>query len=284
SAEGYVLKEWNTKADGTGTAYQPGDNFTIVADSSLIDPGERTLYAIWIYVEKWQAFLNKGGFDADSYENLDEAMQAEEVSSTIFNNQTAMSYLVENEDLLQELKQTSSYSETSVPNLLASTLYTDAEKYSYGLPFYIFNNGSTGIINNANTAFKYVYNNSSHSAYMNSSALYVMLSGYYTSCSGQMLWLDGTINTTKYVNTGIYVSSIGGNFNRDVGLGLNTEMHSYGFSEYSGGSLSPTSSGNAVTAIIEPDNDYYLKMDVRTCRSGSGTNTTSMTITKWWFE
>ena len=48
SAEGYVLKEWNTKADGTGTAYQPGDNFTIVADSSLIDPGERTLYAIWI--------------------------------------------------------------------------------------------------------------------------------------------------------------------------------------------------------------------------------------------
>ncbi len=47
SQEGYVLKEWNTKPDGTGDSYQPGDAFTIIADSSLMDPGARTLYAIW---------------------------------------------------------------------------------------------------------------------------------------------------------------------------------------------------------------------------------------------
>ena len=36
---GYSFKEWNTRADGSGTAYQPGDTFT--SDTGL------TLYAIW---------------------------------------------------------------------------------------------------------------------------------------------------------------------------------------------------------------------------------------------
>ena len=35
----HVFKEWNTSADGTGTAYNPGDKFDIMADT--------TLYAIW---------------------------------------------------------------------------------------------------------------------------------------------------------------------------------------------------------------------------------------------
>ncbi len=37
--EGYVLKEWNTNADGTGVSYQPGDTYSENADL--------TLYAIW---------------------------------------------------------------------------------------------------------------------------------------------------------------------------------------------------------------------------------------------
>ncbi len=53
SQEGYVLKEWNTKPDGTGDSYQPGDEFTIIADSSLMDPGARTLYAIWEESNFW---------------------------------------------------------------------------------------------------------------------------------------------------------------------------------------------------------------------------------------
>lgn len=36
---GDVFKEWNTKADGTGTSYQPNDKFSITSDV--------TLYAIW---------------------------------------------------------------------------------------------------------------------------------------------------------------------------------------------------------------------------------------------
>ena len=38
---GYVFKEWNTAADGTGTAYSPGDTYSA-------DIGEVTLYAIWL--------------------------------------------------------------------------------------------------------------------------------------------------------------------------------------------------------------------------------------------
>ena len=37
--EGYTFIEWNTKDDGSGTSYNPGDNYTL--DKSL------TLYAIW---------------------------------------------------------------------------------------------------------------------------------------------------------------------------------------------------------------------------------------------
>ena len=38
--EGYTFKEWNTKADGTGTAYAEEDTFVITEDV--------TLYAIWV--------------------------------------------------------------------------------------------------------------------------------------------------------------------------------------------------------------------------------------------
>lgn len=38
---GYVFKEWNTKSDGTGTSYAPGDTYSQ-------DVGEITLYAIWL--------------------------------------------------------------------------------------------------------------------------------------------------------------------------------------------------------------------------------------------
>lgn len=47
SVSDYVFKEWNTKPDGTGVSYQPGDEFTIVADTSQVEPGERRIYAVW---------------------------------------------------------------------------------------------------------------------------------------------------------------------------------------------------------------------------------------------
>jgi hypothetical protein len=45
---GVLFKEWNTKADGSGTSYKPGDLVTMPAS-------DLTLYAIWI--DGWQVFI-----------------------------------------------------------------------------------------------------------------------------------------------------------------------------------------------------------------------------------
>ncbi|MBR2589084.1 hypothetical protein IKE84_01970, partial [Candidatus Saccharibacteria bacterium] len=41
------IKEWNTKPDGTGTAYALGDKYTITIDDTNPHSNEATLYAIW---------------------------------------------------------------------------------------------------------------------------------------------------------------------------------------------------------------------------------------------
>ena len=45
STTGYVFKEWNTKADGTGTPYNPGATYTALAGDP--DTENANLYAIW---------------------------------------------------------------------------------------------------------------------------------------------------------------------------------------------------------------------------------------------
>ncbi len=51
--EGYTFKEWNTKADGTGTSYQPGEEFTIEGDTDL--------YAIFAKGKVLKADFYSGG-------------------------------------------------------------------------------------------------------------------------------------------------------------------------------------------------------------------------------
>lgn len=58
--EGYTFSKWNTKADGTGTNYNSGANYT--ADTSL------SLYAIWNINKVQFAYNPNGGtVDADGY-------------------------------------------------------------------------------------------------------------------------------------------------------------------------------------------------------------------------
>ncbi len=289
SQEGYVLKEWNTKADGTGTSYMPGDEFTIVADASLVEPGERTLFAVWIQAEKWQVFLSKGGFDIDAYEDFNEALQAEEVNSTIFENQAAMEYLIGNDDLLTELKQTASYSESSVPNLLASSLYTDPEKYNYGLPFYIFNNGPTNVISSYDSLFGQASGGDkssvSRSAYYDNSSIYVSYTGTDCSCASVLLWINGPIDTTNYVNTGVYVSQTSGTYGR--GISLNTAINysdTRPSGDLEGGYKSISSSGASRFTIQNPGNNYYPAVNIANCTTCVSRKTTALTITRWWFE
>lgn len=49
NCNGYSFESWNTKADGSGTTYRPGDNFTITEDV--------VLYA------QWQVMITINGFD-----------------------------------------------------------------------------------------------------------------------------------------------------------------------------------------------------------------------------
>ncbi len=77
---GYIFKEWNTKADGKGISYQPGDTYSENADL--------TLYAIW--ERDTFGLINDSPlvYDADNkfiYGNNILSMSAEEIAG-IFNN------------------------------------------------------------------------------------------------------------------------------------------------------------------------------------------------------
>jgi uncharacterized repeat protein (TIGR02543 family) len=52
--EGGTFKEWNTKADGKGTSYAPGDEYTIKGRNEK-------LYAIWDYTPYKLTFMPEGG-------------------------------------------------------------------------------------------------------------------------------------------------------------------------------------------------------------------------------
>ena len=63
------------------------------------------------------------------------------VYTTIFNNQNSMTYLINHDQLLKDIKQLDNYSSTLVSYLLDSSIYTDEEKYNNQLPFYLYNKG-----------------------------------------------------------------------------------------------------------------------------------------------
>ncbi|MEE3343018.1 MAG: InlB B-repeat-containing protein [Bacilli bacterium] len=56
---GYTFKEWNTKADGTGTAYAQRAAFTEIGATATDTTVSKTLYAIWT-ANQYSVSLNKG--------------------------------------------------------------------------------------------------------------------------------------------------------------------------------------------------------------------------------
>ena len=56
---GYRFNSWNTKQDGTGTPYNPGDELTVTSDM--------TLYAIWDYVGTYSVYYDRNGGDGTLY-------------------------------------------------------------------------------------------------------------------------------------------------------------------------------------------------------------------------
>lgn len=75
SIAGYTFKNWNTKADGTGTSYDANETFTITEDT--------VLYAIWEYEQLYITFDYQGGSIATLNKEL-----VKKKSSTILNYPT----------------------------------------------------------------------------------------------------------------------------------------------------------------------------------------------------
>ena len=92
-------------------------------------------------VEEWKHFLNEGNYKYYDYKTLADAMLDSNIYTTIFNNQNSMTYLINHDQLIKNIKQLDNYSSTLVSYLLDSSIYTDEEKYNNQLPFYLYNKG-----------------------------------------------------------------------------------------------------------------------------------------------
>lgn len=78
SKTGYLLKEWNTKSDATGTSFKLGDTLT---KPNLVeaDHGEITLYAIWEPIRYDIAFNNNHGTTHRGAGDYDSTWQMETI-------------------------------------------------------------------------------------------------------------------------------------------------------------------------------------------------------------
>ncbi len=69
---GYTFKEWNTKADGTGTGYQPGAKYTIKDDHinlyAIWEPATDTPYLVYHYLQPENGSETTFFYDFDSSE------------------------------------------------------------------------------------------------------------------------------------------------------------------------------------------------------------------------
>lgn len=63
------------------------------------------------------------------------------IYKVIFNNENSMNFLINHYQLISDIKNLDNYSNTLVPYLLNSDIYTNEEKYNYNLPFYLYNEG-----------------------------------------------------------------------------------------------------------------------------------------------
>ena len=169
---------------------------------------------IKIDTSKWRYFLAAANYNQGIYNSFSEAMNTASITNSIFSNTSAMNYLVSNQDLLSEMKTLSNYSSTLVSKLLATNVYNQAQKYNYGLPFYLYNQGSydTNYLN-FTTSKSTVFNTGPETyEYKNAGTYAVFTSTQYpnacTSMYGQSTipisitkYNSLKINVTYYTNT-----------------------------------------------------------------------------------
>ena len=137
------------------------------------------------------------------------------IYTTIFNNQNSMTYLINHDQLIKDIKQLDNYSSTLVSYLLDSSIYTDEEKYNNQLPFYLYNKGkystnlfapvvsiTTGFLTSPTVVFK---NNNSY-------LLFSSTGQYPNACSAIKGYSEKKLTYNNYSLSKIYVSYINTTF------------------------------------------------------------------------
>lgn len=106
--EGYEFKEWNTKADGTGTAYGEGDEIIVV-------DGDVVLYAIWTGGPEDDIIDdgNKGDEGIDD-EEIDVVIPEEETDEEPTDEEPVVDEEIEDEEVEETIPETGDASATAV--------------------------------------------------------------------------------------------------------------------------------------------------------------------------
>ena len=138
--EGYTFKEWNTKADGSGTSYNNEQN---VKNLSSMENAIVDLYAQWQPIKYKIKFYANGGTGAPR----EQEVQYDKVTSLDKNTFTKSGYLFKEWNTELDGSGTSYSDEQEILNLSNSTnqiieLYAQWQPIKYKIKFYA--NGGTG--------------------------------------------------------------------------------------------------------------------------------------------
>lgn len=248
--------------------------------------------------EEWEYFLDAGNYAWNNYHSLEEAMSDANIYTTIFNNKNSMQYLVNHINLIKSMKTLGNYSSTLVPYLLATTLYTDIQKYNYSLPFYIYNKGSysSSLFSLQTKSIKTYWTPSESTKTVRNTGSYLLFSSigqYPNACERIVAYSSVLIKFDNYLSEKINVSYLSSSFPASVGtvsrypgLGGINNLDSLDVEENTPIQNNGITTSNISTLI----GSYYPAVRMYSCNDSKDSqgnilkHDATVYITQWWFE
>src|SRR5574344_446094 len=312
-----TLLDLDTINISLGYVYQYKDNKWESKDAYICKSGA------WIKlsegIDDWMILAKNVGINPSNYSSIDDFFNDKNAMNIVMNSEAGVNYLINsiskgtnviekatlsstqaitsmstskyamlaianNSTWFSDLKASNDYSSTYVPILLSSTVLSNSEKYSYGYPVYVFNNGTVNSQLLTPTAgYKYVYVNGgtmSHNA-STGSVINIALSSTFSDCAEVTYGSSTVIDYSKYLKIATNVSSIALSAsipNLDYGL-TNTAPSNPDASLISSAGSFKLQGINY--AIINGSKSGYLLYKISAC-SGGGQYTSSVNISQIW--
>lgn len=254
--------------------------------------------------DNYLIWLDQAGISTN-YDSIEDLLSDTSVINSLMTNTTALNYmynstgslldsivasdaaltsLTNSKIALQSLKSNSEWvtkyrSNTNFLNkLLATIVLTNIEKYSLGLPFYLFNNGTTGVSNW--TSFYYIYFGAAKAhAFTVGTTIYTSLTFQPANCALQRGGTSSPINLTKYTTMNAYANSVSNGFYTGVKFGISsTAPNSENILNHY---MALKTGDNSIDISSFPSN-YYVTFNVAACEGSTTTYTNTATISKLW--